>query len=97
MFTLNPFAVPVQHHPVSDVAERLVGSAVSNGSSGVFSAVAIIVAIMLMGFALERVGNVVSAIWSTVKVLFSALGVAILLIAALVVLIGGLVVSALAP
>jgi hypothetical protein len=63
-------------------------------SPDMLSTIAIVVVIMLLGFALKGVRPVVVTLFDLVRTLFSALGVAALLVLALLVLIGALVVSA---
>lgn len=58
------------------------------------STIAIVVVIMLLGFALKGVRPVVVTLFDLVRTLFSALGVAALLVLALVVLVGALIMSA---
>lgn len=88
MFTVALSAGPAHYQQVSVLA----GSAAAPPDA--FSTIAIIVVIMLLGFALKGVKPVVVTLLDLVRTLFSALGVAALLVLALVVLIGALVVSA---
>ena len=91
MLTVSLFADSVHQQPVSVLAESVVATA---PPPDVLSAFAIIVVIMLLGFALEGVKPVVVIVLDLVRTLFNALGVAALLVLALIVLIGVLVVSA---
>jgi hypothetical protein len=90
MFTVAPCALPAHYQQVSVLAS----APTTAPPSGVLSTVAIVVVIMLLGFALKSVKPVVLTLFDLVRTLFSALGVAALLVLALVVLIGALVVSA---
>jgi hypothetical protein len=91
MFTVTLFSEPAHYQRVSVLAESAASAA---PPSGVLSTVAIVVVIMLLGFALKGVKPVVVTLFDLVRTLFNALGVAALLVLALVVLIGALVVSA---
>jgi hypothetical protein len=66
----------------------------TTASPDALSTVAIVVVIMLLGFALKGVQPVLATLMDLMKTLFSALGVAALMVLALVILIGALVVSA---
>jgi hypothetical protein len=88
MLTVAPCAVLAQHQHASVVAERLTAA---TPSSSLFSAIAIIVVLMLLSFALDWLGTLLAGLWAMTRLLFSAAGVALLLILAVVVLIGGLV------
>ena len=59
------------------------------------STIAIMVAIMLLGFAVSWARNVMVAVWQMTRMLLSSLGVVVLVFFSLVALIGALVVSAL--
>jgi len=92
MFTVAPPAVAAHHLHVSVFADATgAGAAVPRDA---LSTIAIIVVIMLLGFALKGVKPVVVTLLGLVRMLFSALGVAAVLVLALVILIGALVISA---
>jgi hypothetical protein len=61
---------------------------------GLLNAIAIAVAIMLIGVALKAVKPVVVTTFELVRTLFSTVGIAVLLVLALILLIAALVISA---
>ncbi len=72
----------------------MAGSAVAAASPDVLSTIAIVVVIMLLGFALKGVKPVVVTLFDLIRTLFNALGVVALLLLAVAVLVGALIVSA---
>ncbi|WP_250007233.1 hypothetical protein [Actinoplanes sp. M2I2] len=58
------------------------------------STIAIVVAVMLLGFAVSWARSVLVAVWQMTRMLLNSLGVVVLLFLSLVALIGALVVSA---
>ncbi|WP_250033292.1 hypothetical protein [Paractinoplanes maris] len=59
------------------------------------STIAIMVAIMLLGFAVSWARSVLTAVWQMTRMLLTSLGVVVLLLLSLVALIGAVIVSAL--
>jgi hypothetical protein len=90
MSRLAPFVLPEHHQQISVVAER---PAPANAPTDLMSTIAIVVAIMLLGFAAGAARKVLSTVWEMTRVLFDTLGVVLLLVLSMVVLIGALVVS----
>ncbi|MCA2218531.1 hypothetical protein LDL48_37675 [Wangella sp. NEAU-J3] len=87
--TITPELADVHQLPVS----LLAGQATGQAPNDVFGVIAVVVVIMLLGFALDGLRTVVSSLWAMSRLLFSALGVAISLVAALAVLIGAVIVA----
>jgi hypothetical protein len=87
--TITPELADVHHLPVSLLAGQTTGAAPND----MFGVIAVVVVIMLLGFALDGLRTVVSSLWAMSRLLFSALGVAISLVAALAILIGALLVA----
>jgi hypothetical protein len=94
MSTLALFVFPAHHQQISVVAERPAGATVANVPFDLMSTIAIIVVLMLLGFAVSWARTVLSAVWEMTRMLFKTLGVVVLLTLSMIVLLGALVVSA---
>ncbi|MFG1606179.1 hypothetical protein [Actinoplanes sp. NPDC049265] len=76
--------MPIGNHDQASVAAA--------GASGdLLSAIAVAVVIMLMGFALQALKNIVGDFWSMLRMMFSALRVAALVSASLALTVAVLV------
>lgn len=71
----------------------LAAQTIDAGQLDIYGVIAMAVAIMLLGFALQWARGLVSSLWAMSKLLFRALGVVVALVAALVVLVGVIVLS----
>jgi hypothetical protein len=76
------------------VHDDSVSAVVQNGRpNDLVTAIALAVVIMLMGFALQALKDLLGEFWSMVRVMFSALGVALLVFASLALIVGVLIVQ----
>lgn len=93
MPTLVPVVFPAHHQQMAIVAEAPAGTAPASISADLMSTIAIVVAIMLLGFAVSWARSVLSSLWEMTRMLVKPLGVVALLLLSIVVLIGALVAS----
>jgi hypothetical protein len=93
MSTLVPDVFPAHHQQISIVAEQPAGTPATIPADAL-STIAVVVVIMLLGFALSWAQKTLSTFWDMTRMLFRPIGVLVLLTLSIVVLIGALVVPA---
>ena len=94
MSTLDLLGSAVHHIGVSDLHFRAAGAVPANPRVPPVLVIVVLLAVLLVGGALQQLGQVLDTIGELVRLVLSALAVAILLITAMAVLIGGLILSA---